>query len=65
MLGANHFERKESEFSNSVRWPESPSYNALVMSEFNSHSNSRENEKRGFAGRGHNSGGSEYSIGYQ
>ena len=30
MLGTNHFERDESELSNSVRRPESPSDNALV-----------------------------------
>ena len=30
MLGSNHLEREESELTNSVRRPESPSNNALV-----------------------------------
>ena len=46
MLVSNHFEREESELSNSVRRPESPKYNALVDNESNSNSNSRENEIR-------------------
>ena len=29
MLGSNHLERIESEINNSLRRPESPSYNAL------------------------------------
>ena len=40
-LGSNRLEREEREFSNSVRRPESPSYNALVNHDVNSHSNSR------------------------
>ena len=32
-----------------------------MNNESNSHSNSRENEIRGFAGHGHNSGGTELS----
>ena len=55
MLGSNHFEREESEHSNSVPRPESPSYNALSNHDLNSHSNSRENESRGFTGNGQNS----------
>ena len=62
MLGTSHFEREESELSNSVRKPQSHSYNALVKKGSNSHSNSRENEIRGFASHGHNSGGSEFSC---
>ena len=31
MLGNNHLEREGSELSNSVRTPEGPSYNALVI----------------------------------
>ena len=55
MLDTNHFEREECELSNSVRKPEISSFNALVNNESNSHSNSRENEIRGFASHGHNS----------
>ena len=36
MPGSSHLEREESELSNSVRRPESPSYNALVNHEVNS-----------------------------
>ena len=62
MLGTNHFEREESEFSFSVsRRPESPSCDALVNNESNSHFNSRENEIRGFVGHVHNSEGTESS----
>ena len=62
MLGTNNFQREESELSNSVRRPESPRYNAWVNNDTNSHYNSRENELRGFAGHGDNSGGSESII---
>ena len=55
MLGSNRLEREESEFRNSVRRPESPSYNALANHDVNSHSNSIEEETRGYAGNGHNS----------
>ena len=55
MLGSNHLERAESELSYSVRRPESPSYNALVNHNVNSHFNSREDEIRGYAGNGPNS----------
>ena len=48
MLGSNRLEREESEFCNSVRRPESPSHNALVNHEMNSHSNSREDEIRSY-----------------
>ena len=51
-LGSNHLERDESELSNSVRRPASPSYNALVKEEVNSLSNSREDEIRGYSGNG-------------
>ena len=54
MLGSNHLETEESELSNSVRRPESPSYNALVNHDVNSHSNSREDEISVFAGNGQN-----------
>ena len=55
MLGSNRLEREESDFSNSVRRPESLCYNALVNHDVNSHSNSREDEIRGYAEDGHNS----------
>ena len=56
MLGSIHLERGEvSELNNSVRRPESPSYNAMVYHDVNSHSNSREDEIRGYAGNGQNS----------
>ena len=50
ILGSNHVEREEA-----IRRPESSSYNALTNHDSNSHSNSRENEIKGFAGNGHNS----------
>ena len=56
MLGGNHLDREESEVTNSVRRPESPSYNTLINHDVNSHSNSREGEIKGYAGSGHNSG---------
>ena len=52
MLGSNHLKREESEFSDSVRRPESLSYNALVNHDVNSHPISRENEIMGYAGNG-------------
>ena len=55
MLGSNHLERQERELSNSVCRPESPSYNALVNHDVNSHFNSREDEIRGYARIGQNS----------
>ena len=54
MLDSNHFERGERRFSNSARRSESPRYNTLKFNESNSHSNSRENEIRDFAGNCHN-----------
>ena len=59
MLGTNHFQIEESELSNSVPRLESPRYNVLVNNESNSHYNSKENEIKGFAGHGDNSGGIE------
>ena len=59
VLGGNYFERDGREFSNSVRRPASPSYKTSINKESNSHSNSKENEIRNFAGHGHNSGGTE------
>ena len=56
MLGSNRLERDETEFSNSVRRPESLSYNILANHDVNSHSNSREDEIKGYTGNGQNSG---------
>ena len=55
LLGSNRLEREESEFSNSIGRPESPSYNALVNHDVNSHSNSREDKIKDYAGNGQNS----------
>ena len=55
MLGNNQLEREGIEFSNSVCRPESLIYNALVNHDVYPHSNSREDEIRGYAGNGHNS----------
>ena len=55
MLSRNHFEREDREFNNSDRRPESTSSNASKNYDSNSHSTSRENEFRGFAGNGQNS----------
>ena len=54
MIGSSHYEREDSEFGNSVRTPESLSYDALVNHNSNTHSNSSENSFRGFAGNGQN-----------
>ena len=62
MLGSNLFERDESEFSNSTRRPESPSYNTLMNKESIFHSNYRENEIRDFVVNGHSSGGAKTST---
>ena len=56
MLGSNHFAKEDSEFGNSARRTESPSYDAAVDHNTNSHSNSGENEIRRFARNGRNSG---------
>ena len=55
LLGSNQLKREESDFSNPVRRPESPSYIALVNHDVNFHSASRENEIKGYAGNGQNS----------
>ena len=52
MIGSGLFQRENSEFGNSVRRPEIPSFDALIDHNSNSHSNSRENEIRGFTGNG-------------
>ena len=53
MLGENNLEREESESSNLGRRPESPSYNALINQNVQSHSNSREAEIRSCAQTDH------------
>ena len=42
MIGRDRFERDDREFGNSVRRPESPSYEALVDHNSNDHSNPRQ-----------------------
>ena len=51
----------DSEFGNSVRTSEMPSYDTILDHNSNSHSNSREHEKKGFAGNGKISGGMNLS----
>ena len=55
MLRGNRVETEESEFSNSVRRPESPTYDALVNHGTMSHTNAKEDEIKGYTGKGHNS----------
>ena len=50
MIRSGHFEREDREVGNSVKKPESPSYDALIDHNYNSDTKSRENEMRGFAG---------------
>ena len=54
MLGSNHLERKDSKFGSFTRRPESPTYDALVDHNTNSHSKSGENEIRRFSENSHN-----------
>ena len=49
MLVSHLLEKQYSEFGNSVRRLESPSYDALVDHNSNSHSNSEENEIGGLS----------------
>ena len=56
MFGGKHFEREDSEFGNSARWPKGSSFYALVDHNTNYYSNSGENEIRRFAGNSHSSG---------
>ena len=52
MIESGHYEREDGEFGDSVRRPDSPSYDALIDRNSNSHSYSKENENRGIAGNG-------------
>ena len=56
MLGEINPDREESELSNSVRRPENTRYNALVNHGVKSLSNSTEDDIRGYARNGRNSG---------
>ena len=56
MIGNCHYEKEDSEYGNSVRRPESRSYDALIDHNSNNHSNSRMNETKGFAGNRQMSG---------
>ena len=62
MLGGNHQEREECEFSDSIRRPDSPNYNAPEIDEENSHSKSRENRSSNSASYGHISAGIDSSA---
>ena len=53
MIGSSHYEREDSEIGNSVRRPESHSYDTLLDSNSNSHPNLRENEIRNELNRSH------------
>ena len=57
MLGGNHLERKEGEFSDSIRRRGSPNFNAAENNEEYSYPNSRENRSYNSAKYGHNSAG--------
>ena len=56
MIRSSHYERENSEIRNSIRRPDSPSYDALIDQNSNTLSMSREIEIMGFAGNGGNSG---------
>ena len=49
MIGSGHYEREVSEFGNSVKRTESPSYKTLIDHNYNAHSNFIKNDIRGFA----------------
>ena len=59
ILGDNHLERGETEFSESVRRPDSPNYNALEGNEADSYPNPGENRSRNSANYGYNSAGTD------
>ena len=54
MLGCNHIERGESEFSDSIKSPDSPNCNAPEDNEEDNYLNSRENTSSNSANYGHN-----------
>ena len=62
VLGANHLEREESEYSNSIRRSGSPSYIAPENNEENSYPNSGEKRSSNSANYGHNSAGTDSSA---
>ena len=62
MLGGNHLERGESEFSDSIRRPNSPNCNALEDDEEDNYLNSRENRSSNSANYGLNSAGTDSSA---
>ena len=62
MLGSNHREREEIEFSDSIRRPDSPNYNAPEIVQANSYSNSSENRSSNSANYGHISAGTDSSA---
>ena len=62
ILGGNHLEREKSEYSNSIRRPGSPSYNAPENNEENRYPSSREKRSDNSADYGHNSAGTDSSA---
>ena len=62
MLGNNHLKRGESEFSGSIRRPDSPNYNALEGNEEDRYPNPGENRLGNSANYGDNSAGTDSSA---
>ena len=50
MIASDQYEREDSEFGNSVKMSDSPSYDSLINHNSNSHSNSAKKEIRRNAG---------------
>ena len=61
MLGGNCLEREGTEFSNSGRRPDGPTYNTLMNQDINSHSNSKGGEIRSCSQNGQNMRGNDSS----
>ena len=61
ILGDNYLETGKSEFSDSIRRPDSPNYNALEGKEEDSYPNPGENRSSNSASYGHNSAGTDSS----
>ena len=52
MIGSGHYEREDNEFDISIRKPESPNHDTLIVHNSNSRSNSKQNEIMGLARNG-------------
>ena len=61
MLGSNHLDREGSKFSDSIRRPDSPNFNAPENNEENSYPNSRENRSSNSINYGRTSAGTDSS----